>query len=193
MTPPLITWVCPTDDAPPPPRFHVVGHDNAFVREVARYAGVTIPRIEGTLLDAGPQPGFILWNAHGLDLDNAVAASSQEQSIELSKRVGPRLVQFNVSTSRLLFRLERASMPAAIDTSSLWSWAMPDPARPGRQGIYGRRAVAVAIDAVIDEKEQSEHFCFMWGTRAGGLPHLLADYLAAFGRIGAWPDRYRGA
>lgn len=179
MTPLVISWVCPSDDAPPPPVFHLEGHDVSFVSEVARHAGVTIPRIEGTLSEAGPEAGFILWNARGLGLADALSAGTEEQAIELTRRFSARLVQFDVSPSRILFQLERASMAAAIDTSSLWNWANPDPARPGRQGIYGRRDVAAAIGAIIDEKEMSEHFCFMSGPRSGGLPHLLADYLAA--------------
>lgn len=184
MRPMSITWLHCADTDLSAARLNL-GRDEALINEIGRHAGVTIPVVEGRLRDAGPLEGFILWNAYGRDLADAFAASSVEQSSALASKFAPRMVQIDASTSRIFQRLESLRIAAAIDVSSHQSWKdvkSVGRGRQGRQGIFGRRAIASGIDAHCDDRQRSKEYCYITGARDTELPQLVADYLKALHR-----------
>lgn len=178
MTRSAITWV---HDGTEPDRARLRfnnGPGERLINEVARYAGVSIPRLDGRLADVAPADGLILWTAYGQDVSSPFWAATDEASRDLDERFARRMILIDVSTSRLFDGLEALQLAAAIASSDHTRWLRTGPL--AEQGLYGRREIAAAIGAKPDETQGSNNYCYMTSDRHEGLPHLLADYLAVF-------------
>ena len=168
-----ICWIREPEESP---RFHMAD-DEAFVRAVSDHAGVAIERIDGRLCDHIPAHGFVL--LHSADPHEALAACAPAQRAGTSARI----VLLDVSRSRIFSSvLESLRVAAALDYASHLAWARGRSARPDGEacGLYGLRSVGTAIGATCDPSMgASENYGFLISAAHEGLPHLLADYLAA--------------
>jgi len=172
-----ITWVYEPPELPPGPDSVRPEYYARFIEELGRHAGVTIPLVQGLLRDVAPAEGLIVLNpsAHPkLVLD----ACAPEMRAQLASRLVP------ISGSRIrIFEslLEPLSVPAAVDAMTLLEWKTEDPATPGARGPYGLRDIGHLVGASCLEFE-SARYCYLSSPTHHGLPHLLADYLAAYAR-----------
>jgi len=146
-----------------------------LVDEIGRFAGVSIPMVEGFLREVTPPEGIILLNGSAdtlLVLDECAA----EGRLDLARR----LVPLGEGQIRIFEKLlEPLSLPAAVDWVTHGEWEHADPDKPGAYGPYGRRDIAQLVGATCLMYE-SERYCYLHSPTHHGLPHLLADYLTAY-------------
>jgi hypothetical protein len=170
-----ITWVYEPDREPPTPMSAGPEYYARFIDEVGRFAGVSIPMVEGFLRDVAPSEGIILLNGSAdvvLVLDECAA----EGLADLTRR----LVPISEGPIRIFEKLlEPLSLPAAVDWMTHGEWEHADPNKPGAYGPYGRRDIGQLVGARCLMYE-SERYCYLHSPTHHGLPHLLADYLTAY-------------
>jgi hypothetical protein len=170
-----ITWVDEPRRGPPNSMPSGSQRYARFINEVGRFAGVSIPLVQGFLREVAPSEGIILLDgsAHPtLVLDECAA----EERADLARR----LVPIDESRIRIFENLlEPLSLPAAVDGMTLMEWESEDPDKPGAYGPYGRRDIAQLVGASCLMYE-SERYCYLHSLTHNGLPHLLADYLTAY-------------
>ena len=173
MTSMRITWICEPDESP---AFHLAP-DEELVRRLGEQLGVAIQRIDGRLCDHAPAEGFIL--LHSFHPYDALAACPPAERDGIAARV----IAMDVSRSRIFSRvLDGLGLVAAIDYPSHLQWAR-SPAVPSMSGIFGLKAIASMIGAACEPgTESSDRYCYLTSRTHQGLPHLLADYLAALHR-----------
>jgi len=180
MIPMRITWVYEPPRLPPAPNQVTPQTYARFVDEVGRRAGVDIPLVEGFLRDVAPADGFILLKASahpGVALD--------ECDVRRQADIASRLIPIDVDRTRILETLlEALSIPAAIDLMSLDEWETKDPATIGAWGLHGRKDIGELVGASC-KLYKSARYCYLHSPTHHGLPHLLADYLAALARTTA--------
>jgi len=149
-----------------------------FVEEVGRRAGVDIPFVEGFLRDVAPADGFILLNASAHPV-MVVGECAPEQQADLASR----LIPIDEDRVRIFEKLlEPLSIPGAIESMSLMEWELQDPATIGARGLYGRHDIGEVVGARCNNLFRSARYCYLESSTHYGLPHLLADYLAALAR-----------
>lgn len=177
MTTFKVAWIYEAHDSP---RFHL-GRDERFIDEVARYAGVSISRIEGRLQEVAPRDGFMLLNSFG------PAHSLSSCDPDRRQDLASRMIAVDVSDSRIFERvLEPLSIAGAIDALSHLAWQEQSAGSGSAQYLYGLSDVARKLNANC-EGAGSKRYCRMLSESAGGLPELLARYLVALhaSRVGA--------
>jgi hypothetical protein len=130
------------------------------------------------LRDALPLDGFIILRSL-----NHVALSLAECDPAQRAEVAARLVPIQVSGTRIFERiLENLSVAAAIDGMSYQEWQGRDPAKQTAHGLYGLHQIGQLAGGECVSLFQSERYCYLQSFAHFGLPHLLADYLAALER-----------
>jgi len=172
-----VTWVYEPPRLPPAPMHVGPEHYARFIEEVGHHAGVSIPLVRGFLRDVAPGEGFILLKASThpkLVLDECAPERRAELASRLVPIVGDRTRIFENL-------LEPLSVPAAVDGMTLLEWKVADPVKPGARGPYGLRDIGHLVGASCLEFE-SARYCYLSSPTHQGLPHLLADYLAAYAR-----------
>ena len=147
-----------------------------FVTELSRHAGVVIPVKEGFLPDVAPPDGFILFHCTG-STEITLAQLPEAQRTDIASRLIPIDVPFMPLYESLL---EPFSIPAAVDSLAYGMWGPMTPKnRPAARGLLGLRELGATLGAGCDDMG-SERYCSLYSDRHEGLPHLLADYLAAW-------------
>jgi hypothetical protein len=151
-------------------------HLDRFVEELRRYTRQAVPLVFSRLCEALPLDGFIILNPF-----NGIIDALEEVDAGQRVQVAARLVPINMFlTHTLENEMESRSMVAAIDSHSIHSWELPRrPPAPVYQ-LYGQRRLGSLIGARPVPPGGSERYCRLQSTSHEGLPHLLADYLAAF-------------
>lgn len=143
-----------------------------FIDALGRHSGVPVAVTEAPLREAMQRDGFILANAESL-------VSLSELAEEERSALAPRFVAVGVSRPRIFQRvLEPLQIAAAVDGMTLFEWEEERPETVGARGPHGRKDVAAKIGATCLLFE-SQHYCYLASESHHGLPHLLADYLAA--------------
>lgn len=169
-----ITWVYEPPRQPIAPMEVGVEGYASFIEEVGRHAGVRIPLIEGFLRDVAPAEGLILFNG-SVHPRLALAECAAEEQAQLASR----LVPIWLDRARILEGLlEPLSLPAAVDDMTIAEWE-GDRAGSGAWGPYGLRDIGKLVGASCALFE-SARYCYLHSPTHQGLPHLLADYLAAY-------------
>ena len=146
-----------------------------FVETLAKHAGTTIPRIDGFRRHVLPPEGFIILES---TFDPSLVLAECDE--DLRGDLCSRLVPIGTSRTTTLETLEALSLPAAVDWTTLHEFKPDRTAnRAGAWGPFGRRDVAAKVGASCLLLE-SERYCYMQSAQHHDVPHLLADYLAAW-------------
>jgi len=173
MTSLKITWVYEPQVGAEHPTAMGLDHFAPFVEQVGRYASVTIPRTDGRLCDVAPDDGFILLKTSSTH--RSLTECSDERRADLASRIVP----LGVSQTRVFENLlEPLSIPAAVDSMTHFEWTGSAPDALGADGLLGLKAIGAQIGANCPFLS-SERYCYLSSKTHHGLPHLLADYLAA--------------
>jgi hypothetical protein len=146
-----------------------------FADELGRYAGIRVPVVEDSLRNA-PTDAYILFAASG-DLSRSLSACSPIQAAELPSRI----VLLDIGWQQTLQELEQHRLAGAVDSLRMSEWL----ARPTScKGPFGLKyfAKALGVNCSTLPWFQSKHYCRLDSNRHRGLPHLMADYLAAYDR-----------
>ena len=143
--------------------------------ELSRYAGTQVQIIKDILRKA-PDDSYVFF-AGGGDVSRSLADCGSE----LAARLAPRIVLLDVSWQRALEQLERHRLAGAVDSLRLSEWL----ARPSScTGPFGLRYLSKPLEAPCTPLPafRSAHYCLLQSKHHRGMPHLLADYLAAYDR-----------
>jgi hypothetical protein len=141
--------------------------------ELSRYAGVEVPIVRGELR-AAPADTYVLFAGTG-DLSRSL----RDCGPALADQLAPRIVLLDVSWQRALAQLEEHRLAGAVDNLRLSEWL----ARPSScTGPFGLRSLVGPLGAscVPLAPLNSTHYCLLQSEHHHGMPHLLADYLAAY-------------
>jgi len=150
--------------------------------ELSRYAGTQVQIIKDILRKA-PDDSYVLF-AGGGDVSRGLADCGPA----LAARLAPRIMLLDVSWQRALEQLERHRLAGAVDSLRLSEWL----ARPSScMGPFGLQNLAKPLGAFCAPLPafRSAHYCLLQSEHHRGMPHLLADYLAAHDRDQLESDR----
>jgi transcriptional regulator with XRE-family HTH domain len=143
--------------------------------ELARYAGAQVQTVKGGLRSA-PADAYVLFAGAG-DL----ARSLSDCGPALAARLSTRIVLLDVSWQKALEQLESHRLAGAVDSLRLSEWLARPSSGTGPFGLrYLTHPLGVSCSPV--PALRSAHYCLLQSERHRGLPHLLADYLAAYDR-----------
>lgn len=143
--------------------------------ELGRYAGAPV-RIVNDLLRKAPADAYVLFAGSG-DLSRSLADCGPV----LAAQLAPRLVLLDVSWQKAIEQLEQHRLAGAVDSLRLSEWL----ARPSSSvAPFGLRYLAKPLGATCVPMPalRSAHYCLLQSEQHRGMPHLLADYLAAYDR-----------
>jgi hypothetical protein len=141
--------------------------------ELGRYAGVHVQIVKDALRKA-PGGDYVLFAGSG-DLSRSLADCGPA----LAARLAPRIVLLDMSWQKALEQLEKHRLAGAVDSLRLSEWL----ARPSScTGPFGMRYLAKPLGASCAPMPalRSAHYCLLQSKQHRGMPHLLADYLAAY-------------
>jgi hypothetical protein len=146
-----------------------------FAEELSTFAGTTVQIVRDapveTLLD-----GYVLWVTSG----DPASLLSRCDRVSAS-RLAARTVLLEGSWQKALEQLEKYRFAGAVDSLRMSEWL----ARPSScKGPFGLRYLAKPLGARCSTLPwfRSEHYCLLESEQHRGMPHLLADYLAAYDR-----------
>lgn len=143
--------------------------------ELGRYAATPV-KILNDVLRKAPADGYVLFAGSG-DLSRSLA----ECASKFAERLTPRLVLVDVSWQKALEQLEEHRLAGAVDSLRMSEWL----ARPSSAtGPFGLRYLAKPLGAscVPMPALLSARYCLLQSEQHRGMPHLLANYLAAYDR-----------
>jgi hypothetical protein len=143
--------------------------------ELGRYAGAQVQIVKHVLRRA-PADAYVLFAGSG-DLSRSLADCGPV----LAALLAPRIVLLDVSWQQALEQLEKHRLAGAVDSLRLSEWL----ARPSSsRGPFGLRYLAKPLGASCVPMPAlcSAHYCLLHSEQHHGMPHLLADYLAAYDR-----------
>jgi transcriptional regulator with XRE-family HTH domain len=152
-----------------PERYQRLAH------ELSRYAGTQVQIIKDVLRKA-PADAYVLFAGRG-DLSRSLADCGPA----LAAQLAPSIVLLDVSWQKALEQLERHRLAGGVDSLRLSEWL----ARPSScTGPFGLRYLTkpLAASCVPMPSFRSAHYCLLQSEYHRGMPHLLADYLAAYDR-----------
>lgn len=143
--------------------------------ELGRYAAAPV-QIVNDFLRKAPADGYVLFAGNG-DLSRSLADCGPA----LAAQLAPRLLLLDVSWQKAIEQLEKHRLAGAVDSLRMSEWL----ARPSSSaGPFGLRYLAKPLGAscVSMPALRSAHYCLLHSEQHRGMPHLLANYLAAYDR-----------
>ncbi len=146
-----------------------------FADELSRYVGAQVQIVKDVLQKA-PADTYVLF-AGGRDLARSLADCGPA----LAARLAPRIVLLDVSWQKALEQLEKHRLAGAVDSLRLSEWL----ARPSScTGPFGLRYLTKPLGASCVPLPSfcSARYCLLQSKYHRGMPHLLANYLAAYDR-----------
>jgi hypothetical protein len=146
-----------------------------LVDELSRYVGTQVQIVKDVLQKA-PTDTYVLFAGVG-DLSRSLGNCGPA----LAAQLAPRIVLLDVSWQKALEQLEKYRLAGAVDSLRLSEWL----ARPSScTGPFGLRYLTKSLGASCVPLPSfcSARYCLLESKYHRGMPHLLANYLAAYDR-----------
>ena len=168
MTPVALTVVAESHVNP--------GRYRELAQALEDYAGSPVRWIDGSLADV-EDDSFVLFAS----LRDAPSALGELDPAR-ADHVRRRLVVFEAGPREALAATEVTPVAAAVDRLSLLEWSGAE-YQGGARGPVGLRRVGESIGAACTPIFDGDPYCLLESDRHEGLPHLLVDYLRAYGQL----------
>jgi hypothetical protein len=170
-----ITLVIEPPPLPPTPFEAGPERFQPFASELGRHANTAVA-ITDEITPRSLPDGFVLWVTGG-DPERLLERFAQPTRDDLAART----VLMSVSWQKALEQLEEYGFAAAVDSLRFNHWAGNPSAPPG---LFALRELAAETGATCAALSAfgSKRYCLLESDHHHGLPHLLADYLAAYER-----------